>query len=230
MTQRLWRKSFAALLCTVTFLALTPTGAAASYAHIYSIAYDTGSQVGNNWYSGISVVRYDNLFTLDYVSGQQCGLYIAPIAYQTMWAVMADASRWVEFGTAHQNCDINGTKFEFKWWYAWVSDGTSREVWRQDISGVYQHRFFLTNGSDGYWRWYIDVTQMYQYYWLNLAASVSAGLESYDTDTLAPSHTYSAIVKQINWSGWTNWTINTTRVDSGMSGTQSNQDWVASEP
>jgi hypothetical protein len=71
---------------------------------------------------------------------------------------------------------------------------------------------------------------MHQYSWLNLVAYISAGLESYDTDTLAPSHTYSAIVKQINWSGWANGTINSTRVDPGVSGTsQPNQDWVASE-
>jgi hypothetical protein len=55
------------------------------------------------------------------------------------------------------------------------------------------------------WRWYIDTTLEYSYYWPNLGYYDNAGLESWDQYGSIPYATHNGMVKQVNWSGWTSW-------------------------
>jgi hypothetical protein len=164
---------------------------------------DTSSRAGNNYYSGVSVVRYDSAFT---VTSSHCDTTTTngdAVVYQAMWLAMdAAAYTWLELGTGHKNCSSG----EFKWWYIWMNpNGFSGYLWTQVISGSVQHRFYITNGTDGYWRWFIDTTQEKAYYWPNLGFWLQAGMESYDPSASAPNHDYDGMVHQVNWSGWQGW-------------------------
>lgn len=153
----------------VSLLALLPTAALAF--HNYSIADDSSwyNPNGNTYYSGVSVQRYDTVFTLTH--NTYCDTSATrPIVFQTMWLWMdPNATTWLEMGTAHKTCSDGS---ELKWWFAWMSNpnGFSGYLWTQVITGANQHRFFITNGTDGYWRWYVDQTLEEAYYWPNLGA------------------------------------------------------------
>lgn len=203
-------KSLFVGLCSVA-LALLPTVALAF--HNYSLADDSSwyNPSANTYYSGVSVQRYDTTFTLS--PAGSCSTSTAagsgPAIYQTMWIWMdPNATTWLEMGTGHKTC-ADGS--EFKWWFAWMANpnGFSGYLWTQVITGATQHRFFITNSTDGYWRWYVDQTLVEAYYWPNLGARAQAGMESYDASAAAPSHSYNGMVTQHNWSSWAGWTPTT---------------------
>jgi len=192
----------------VAFTAVVLSAANALAFHNYSVGTDNSWRTDNTYYSGVSVQRYDSTFTLS--PAGSCSTSTAPgsgpVLYQTMWLPMdPSAQTWLEMGTGHKTC-ANGT--EFKWWYIWMSNpnGFSGYLWTKQIFGSALHRFFISNGTDGYWRWVIDYELEYQYYWPNLGFYAQAGLESYDSTASAPSHDYNGMVIQHNWSAWTAWT------------------------
>jgi len=155
----------------------------------------------------VSVQRYDlDSGTFQLTSNPDCGLNSnGPLAAQAMWVAMdANGQTWVEEGTVHKICQDGS---EVKFWYGWMSNpnGFSGFMWTRQISTGAQHRFFLTNGTDGYWRWYVDQTQFKQYYWPNLGFYDAAGLESHDQVGTINPHAYSGMVKQVNWSPWASW-------------------------
>jgi hypothetical protein len=125
-----------------------------------------------------------------------CGVdLVSPIAFQSMWVVMdPSASTFLELGTAIKTC-TNGTTLEF--WYVWI--------YTQVITGGATHRFFVVNGTDQYWRWYVDQTQVYAYKWPNLGFYDEAGLESHDQYAHIHENFYNGMVKTINWGAWTGW-------------------------
>lgn len=175
--------------------------------HEYSVGYDTGSRQGNNYYSGVSVQRYDGTGTNFQMStNSDCSVdFVPPIAYQSMWVAMDQyGGTWVELGTAHKTCtDGSSTAF----WFGWMKNpnGFNWWVFTQQIYTGDQHRFFVVNGTDGNWRWYVDQTQFYNYYWPNLGFYDAAGLESYDGSAGIHEHFYDGMVKTVNWSSWEGW-------------------------
>lgn len=117
--------------------------------HAYSIGRDSTSWGGSRYYSGVSVRRYDQPFTLD--PDTNCGIPgTHPVAFQAMWLSIdpsggASARDWVEEGTANQTCTDGTARI---WWYGYINNGTtSGYLWQQIISNPTQHRFFLANGS-----------------------------------------------------------------------------------
>lgn len=84
-------------------------------------------------------------------------------------------------------------------------DGFSGPKFTQQIYSGDRHRFFVVNGTDGDWRWYVDQTQVYSYYWPNLGFYDEAGLESYDRYGDIHENFYDAMVKAVNRSNWPSW-------------------------
>lgn len=211
-------------LAVLVCVALPSRVAAAGQFHGYSEGQDSQSRTGTHYYSGVSVQRNDDNFTT--ASNSQCTyryndrtMYSGNVVNQAQWVSMSsDSGNWLELGTATKTCS-NGS--QLKWWYVWMNNpnGFNSFEYTHQITGSAQHRFFLTNGTDGYWHFYIDQTLIYQYYWPNLGFRVDAGYESWDGLAEAPQSYYNGMVKQVDWSGWQSWQANgawlVVRVDGG---------------
>jgi hypothetical protein len=99
---------------------IAPTRALASGTfHAYSDGFDTVSRTGNNYYSGVSVQRYDENMSLS--ANSDCtDDYTAPVANQSQWVAMnSSGSQFLELGTADVTCSGGGT---LKYWYAYMSN------------------------------------------------------------------------------------------------------------
>jgi hypothetical protein len=208
-----WKaRRLAALLVAVTAGLFSATQVVAQF-HSYSFGTDNGSYGGGHYYSGVSVQRYDTDATT--TANLDCTIDTsAPVVYYPEWVAIGSSATWVELGTAQKNCE---TGRQIKWWYAWVSNGTSSQfIWTQQINGNYQHRFFLFNGpgsqdpscshgQGGCWEWWIDQTEVKNYFWPNVGTLAQVGFESWDSGAAAPVTTYSGLVKEVNWSTWQSW-------------------------
>lgn len=200
---------------------LVPVTASAQF-HENSIGQDSGSRSGNNYYSGVSVVRTDGEYTL--TTNSSCLATGPPNFNQVPWVAQAewvtltsDESNWVEFGANHKTCPDGSDVF-----IEYGIVGINGNEYLVYTGGPYyspqpSHRYFLANGAGaqdtscvhgqgGCWEWWIDSTEVARYFWPNIGFIAQTGLES--TDSQANTHgptLDSGMVKTVDWSNWQNW-------------------------
>ena len=217
------------LVFGLTTAATLITVQASTVFHGYSYASDSGRWIqGSRWYSGVSVVHYDPV--LAFPSSPTCGtLGTHPNLYETMWDLIDPTGGsygwdWVEGGTYHQVCRLDGS--EYKAWYSelWTFNFTTGQLnpplmmSQTQITTTGQRRFFLVQGnSNGFgcgtsaWNFFVANGGAPVEYgcatFPNLGFKDEFGTELWD-DYCAPpviSHSYAAGLDAINWGAWQSW-------------------------
>jgi hypothetical protein len=151
--------------------------------HAWSTAYEFS---GGTYYA-LSVTRYDNNFSPP--AGSNCTTYYGggsnPI-YQTQWIfITSTASHWIELGTADQ-C----SGFDYLFWGYGVAGNWYPVGQATTPGGSSPHTFRIESDAGHVWRWYVDDVSKGSFYWNQKGVELSVGLETYETLTVAPAHTY----------------------------------------
>jgi hypothetical protein len=194
------RRLSAALAIATGSIVCAQTSAYAAATHQYARGWESTEGAGH--YTGGGMTRYDGEYTVP--AGSNCTTPYgsgANAAYQPLWVQSTDAQTWVEIGTGH-NC--NGYRF----WYAGYGTGGA---W----TSIYTHAFVTTASHtfdvdrvSGVYKYYISAAVVATYAANWGGDSVVTGLETYETNTIAPEVHNSSLRYQVDgvltdhqWSG-----------------------------